>query len=82
MRKILENTDMDVIIKAKEILIQACMATDDMLKREKYTCYTIQKKGLGGKFYQQSKREFLNLGYEPEIQSESENYITYMIPDF
>lgn len=82
MKKIFKNTNKDIILKARNILNKTALASDDMLKREKYTCYTVQKIAWDGKYFKQAKEEFLNLGYEPRVQSENEEYITYMLPDY
>lgn len=82
MKKTFKNTSKDIIVKAREILNENSLASDDMLKREKYTSYTIQKIAWGGKYFKRAKESFLKLGYEPKVQSENEEYITYMLPDF
>lgn len=76
------HTDKEIILKARSILKNNCLAYDDMLKREKLTCYTIQKKEWDGIYYKQAKEEFIKLGHEPRIQSEDEDFITYMLPDY
>jgi hypothetical protein len=80
METILKNTDKNIILKAQDILCENALSSDDMLKREKYTCYTIQKKAFNGKYFNQSEKAFLDLGYKPEIESEDEDFITYKLP--
>jgi len=82
MKKIFKNTDKDIIRQARDILIKNALASDDALKREKHTCYTVQKIAWEGKYFKQAKEAFLNLGYEPRVQSENKEYITYMLPDY
>ena len=82
MKMIFKNTNKEIILKARDILNENALASDDMLKREKYTCYTIQKIAWEGRYFKQVKKAFLNLGYEPKVQSENEEFITYMLPDY
>jgi len=64
----------------KMTLINNCIGYDDSLKREKHTCYTIQKKAFEGKYYKEVKNTFKSLGVTPKVQSEDDDFITYMVP--
>jgi hypothetical protein len=63
--------DVDELVQ----MLEKILSSDDMLKREKYTCYTIQKKAFNGKYFNQSEKAFLDLGYKPEIESEDEYFL-------
>ncbi len=82
MKTIFKNTSRDIIVKARKILKDNCITYDDMLKGKGYTCYTVQKTAWGGRYFKKSEYEFLNLGYRPKVQSEDEDFITYILPDY
>ena len=77
----MENVDKQITLKVRNILENNCLASDNMLKREKYTCYTVPKTGFDGAYFKKIKEEFNKLGYEPEIQAEDKDFITYKLSD-
>lgn len=66
-----------IILEAQNILRNYCVSYDDLLKRDGQTCYTIPKES-----WDKVREEFSLLGYVPEIESESENFVTYKLSDY
>ena len=75
MKTIIRRTNYKVKRKAYDILEKYKYASDDNYKREYCTSYTILKTDNN-----KCLNEFNGLGFIPKIESETNEFITYLLP--